>query len=190
VGACNHHTTREAHLTQVLPTFVYVTTRGPSTTRRVNRRAPAACLKVKWVLNRPIPASPEVAQRMARTRQRDTDGEMAVRRAVHRRGLRYRVNAAIKGAGRIRPDLVFPSEEVAVFVDGCFWHRCPQHATTPKNNRSWWEEKLAGNVERDQRHNEVLRSLGWEVLRFWEHADAKQAAAEIERAVVGRRRPT
>ena len=74
----------------------------------------------------------------------------------------------------VKPDFIFRRAKLAVFVDGCFWHQCPLHSTMPVNNRKFWEQKLRRNVERDKAANKALKSLGWEVLRFWEH-DLKQA---------------
>lgn len=127
---------------------------------------------------------------METTRQKDTPAEMALRRELHRRGLRYRVDLAILGVTRAHPDIVFTKRKVAVFVDGCFWHSCPEHATTPKSNEQWWTDKLAANVERDRRHDRELTEAGWQVLRFWEHEDPLIAADRVEEvvtAVVGRR---
>lgn len=126
------------------------------------------------------PSSPEVSARMARVRNRDTSAEMAIRRELHRRGLRYRVNFAIPGMGRTRPDLCFTRARLAVFVDGCFWHRCPDHATFPKTNAAWWEEKLAVNVARDRATDERLVELGWTVIRIWEHESPDAAADRVE----------
>lgn len=136
---------------------------------------------------RPVAVSDAVARRMRNTGQRDTPSEMALRRELHRRGLRYRVDQRVLGVTRGRPDLVFPSEKVAVFVDGCFWHSCPEHATIPKQNRQWWFEKLQRNVERDRRHTEELNSAGWSVLRFWEHEEPSSTADAVEEAVRLRR---
>ena len=131
-----------------------------------------------------IPSSPAVSQRMSRVRNRDTDAEMALRRELHRRGLRYRVNLRIPElGGTTRPDIVFTKAKVAVFVDGCFWHRCPIHATFPKVNKQWWEEKLEKNVRRDRATDEALRSAGWTVIRVWEHEDPAKAADRIEQLV-------
>lgn len=123
-----------------------------------------------------IPSSPAVSERMSRTKNRDTAAEMAIRRELHCRGLRYRVNAQIDGLGRSRPDIVFTKHKLAVFVDGCFWHRCPEHATPPQANAAWWKEKLDRNVERDRATNERLEELGWTVLRIWEHTRPHEAA--------------
>ncbi|MDE0196130.1 MAG: very short patch repair endonuclease [bacterium] len=125
---------------------------------------------------------------MRNTRQRDTPFEIRVRRLLHARGLRYRVDRAIPAVTRARPDVVFGRERVAVFLDGCFWHSCPQHATTPTANRDWWRAKLLANVERDRRHDRELTAAGWTVCRFWEHQDATFVATEIEQLVLRRRR--
>jgi len=107
---------------------------------------------------------------------------MAIRRELHRRGLRYRLDAAPVG-GRHRADVIFARARVAVFVDGCFWHRCPQHGLAPKNNAAWWKEKLDRNAARDRHVDVELRECGWTVIRIWEHEDAVEAADRIERAV-------
>ena len=125
---------------------------------------------------------------MERQGRRDTKPELRVRRAVHRRGLRYRVDRSPVPGVRSRADLVFGPTKVAVYVDGCYWHGCPIHATTPKSNREWWETKLAANVARDKRATEALVAAGWMVLRFWEHEDPEQVADVIEMAVGDRLR--
>jgi DNA mismatch endonuclease (patch repair protein) len=120
---------------------------------------------------------------MQRQAQRDTAAEMAVRREVWRRGLRYRVDVPpIRGLRR-RADLVFTKAHVAVYVDGCFWHRCPIHATSPKANSEWWREKLDANVRRDRDTDRRLAEAGWSVVRVWEHEDPAAAADRIEAAV-------
>jgi DNA mismatch endonuclease (patch repair protein) len=124
---------------------------------------------------------------MQRQARRDTAPEMALRRALHRRGLRYRVDAAPLPGLRRTADLVFPRERVAVYVDGCFWHACPQHASVPKANRAWWTEKLAANVRRDRDTDDRLERAGWAVVRVWSHEDAGVAADRVE-AVVRERR--
>jgi DNA mismatch endonuclease (patch repair protein) len=132
---------------------------------------------------RPVPSSAAVSARMSRARRRDTAPEVAVRREAHRRGLRYRVDGALPGLPRRRADMVFGGRRVAVFVDGCFWHSCPVHASTPAANREWWVGKLRRNAERDRHTDEHLRGLGWTVLRFWEHEDPVAVVDVIERAV-------
>ncbi len=83
----------------------------------------------------------------------------------------------------MRPDIVFVSARVAVYVDGCFWHECPEHGSAPKANREWWAEKLRANVERDRRHDAALRAAGWEVIRIWEHEDPAEASQRVLKAV-------
>ena len=120
---------------------------------------------------------------MSRTKNADTPGEMAVRSALHRRGLRFRVHRRIEGVPRTRPDIVFVSARVAVFVDGCFWHQCPEHRTSPRANAKWWREKLDRNVARDRATDEALADAGWGVIRVWEHEDADVGAETIEAVV-------
>jgi DNA mismatch endonuclease (patch repair protein) len=93
--------------------------------------------------------TPATRSRMQRTRRRDTPAELALRTALHRRGLRYRIDYRILGVGS-RPDIAFIRSRVAVFVDGCFWHCCPIHGTRPKRNALWWQKKLDANVARDR----------------------------------------
>jgi DNA mismatch endonuclease, patch repair protein len=116
---------------------------------------------------------------MKAVRRHGTQPERELRSALYARGLRYRVDVSpIRGFGR-RADLVFSRARIAVYVDGCFWHSCPQHATTPKSNREWWEEKLAANVARDRKTDRDLAELGWTVVRVWEHEDMESAAERI-----------
>jgi DNA mismatch endonuclease (patch repair protein) len=125
---------------------------------------------------------------MQNTRRRDTSPEKLLRSALHRMGLRFRLDRSPIPGMRSRADIVFPRERVAVFVDGCFWHRCPAHGTTPKNNREWWVAKLDGNVERDRRVDEELRRAAWRVVRVWEHEDVDAGAAKVRDVVVAARR--
>lgn len=103
---------------------------------------------------------------MKRVKQKDTAAELALRSALHGLGLRYRLHRRLEG---VVVDVVFPTAKVAVFIDGCFWHGCPLHATFPKSNQSYWLPKLAENKERDQRQSKKLRTAGWTVIRLWEH---------------------
>jgi DNA mismatch endonuclease (patch repair protein) len=132
---------------------------------------------------RPVPSSQGVSDRMSRARRRDTLPEVLIRKEAHRRGLRYRVDATIPGMPRRRADMIFGRRKVAVFVDGCFWHSCPEHESIPRANREWWLGKLRRNTERDRETDAHLRSLGWTVLRFWEHEEPISVVDEIERVV-------
>ncbi|MER5840917.1 very short patch repair endonuclease [Streptomyces prasinus] len=120
---------------------------------------------------------------MSRQGSRDTAPEVAVRKLLHAEGLRYRVNASVPGMPRRTIDIVFPRARIAVFLDGCFWHGCPQHATQPKSNAEWWRAKLDRNMARDQETSEHLRTTGWTVLRFWEHVPAEKIAETVRTAV-------
>jgi DNA mismatch endonuclease (patch repair protein) len=118
---------------------------------------------------------------MRRNPSGDTQLELRVRSALHRSGLRFRKALRLRvGDISVRPDVVFTRARVAVFLDGCFWHGCPEHGTSPRVNSRYWGEKLARNFARDQRVDEALAAEGWTVLRFWEH----EAPDEIARAVV------
>lgn len=110
---------------------------------------------------------PLTSARMRAQRRRDTAPEVALRRELHRRGARFFVDRAPLPGLRRRADLVFPRKHVAVYVDGCFWHSCPQHATFPKNNAQWWADKLAANVVRDRDTDARLEAAGWHVVRVW-----------------------
>lgn len=118
--------------------------------------------------------------------RRDTKPELLLRRELHSRGLRYEVDAQPLESLRRRADLTFRGPRVVVFVDGCFWHRCPEHGTMPKRHRDWWHAKLDRNVERDRDTDERLRGADWEVIRVWEHEDPVEAANRVERSVIRR----
>ena len=120
---------------------------------------------------------------MSKQRRRDTAPELALRRELHRRGVRFFVDRAPVPGMRRRADLVFPRKHVAVYVDGCFWHRCPQHATDPRNNAEWWAAKLAANVARDRDTDVRLVEQGWRVVRVWEHESAPAAADKVQAAL-------
>lgn len=122
-------------------------------------------------------------QVMKANRRRDTQPEILVRRLLHARGLRFRVDFAAEPGVRSRPDVVFTRQRIAVYIDGCFWHRCPLHGTAPKSNSDYWRPKLDRNVERDQAVTAELRERGWIVLRFWEHEPADAVAEVIFREV-------
>lgn len=131
----------------------------------------------------PRPPSETTRARMVSQRRKDTTPELAIRRALHRRGLRYRVDVNPLGRGRGRADIVFAGPRVAVYVDGCFWHQCPEHGSMPRTNRDWWRRKLEANVRRDRGVDEALAAEGWFVIRVWEHEDPQEAADRIESLV-------
>ncbi|MDX2606313.1 very short patch repair endonuclease [Streptomyces caniscabiei] len=132
---------------------------------------------------------------MSRQASKDTAAELAVRRLLHAGGLRYRVEYPVPGMARRRIDVAFTSVRLAVLIDGCFWHGCPEHATQPKSNAEWWRQKLDRNMARDAETTAHLAAAGWEVLRFWEHEAPEAVAVSIASAVqrrrtaVGGRRP-
>ena len=131
--------------------------------------------------------SPAVRASMQANRGRDTAPELALRRAVHAAGLRYFVNRRPISTLRRTADLVFPTERVAVFLDGCFWHGCPLHHTKAKANAQFWAEKVRRNRERDEQTNELLTRAGWLVIRVWEHDDPAAAADRVRTLVLERR---
>jgi DNA mismatch endonuclease (patch repair protein) len=120
---------------------------------------------------------------MSRQGSRDTAPEVAVRRLLHASGLRYRVNVPVPGVPRRTIDIVFGKAKIAIFMDGCFWHGCPKHATQPKANAEWWRAKLDKNMARDRETTDHLRAAGWTVLRFWEHESAEDVARRIRAAL-------
>ncbi len=123
--------------------------------------------------------STATSARMSRQARRDTAPELLLRRALHARGVRFRVDHPLPGMPRRRADVLLTRVRVAVFVDGCFWHSCPLHATRPATNAAWWRAKLARNVERDRETDAHLARIGWAVMRFWEHEDMDTAATLI-----------
>jgi DNA mismatch endonuclease (patch repair protein) len=130
----------------------------------------------------PKPTSPATAAIMRSNRWRDTRPEVALRSELHRRGMRFRTRYTIRLGERrwTQPDVVFTRVRLVVFVDGCFWHSCPEHASQPKANSHYWEPKLARNVARDRDTDERLRALGWRVLRAWEHEDHVGVADRVQ----------
>lgn len=133
-------------------------------------------------------SSAAVRNVMRANRSRDTAPERALRSAVHRLGLRYRVDTPpIKGLRR-RADLVFSGAKVAVFSDGCYWHGCPDHHRPARRNEEFWSDKIAKNQSRDRDTDARLAEAGWRVIRVWEHEDPADAAQRIAQVV--RRRAT
>lgn len=128
-------------------------------------------------------SSPGNRRSMQGNRSRDTRPEVELRSRLHRAGLRFRKHTRPVTDIRCVADVVFPSEKLAVFFDGCWWHSCPVHGSLPKTNRDWWERKLTRNVERDQRNDQALTAAGWIVLRVWEHEPVDAAVHRIAQAV-------
>ncbi|MFV0458502.1 MAG: very short patch repair endonuclease [Actinomycetales bacterium] len=125
---------------------------------------------------RPEASSERVSVFMSSQRTENTGPERRLRSALHRRGVRFRLHRRdLPG----RPDLVLPRLRVAVFVDGCFWHACPEHMVQPKSNAAWWSEKLAANTARDRMHDAKLIEIGWEPVHVWEHDDPEVAAEHL-----------
>lgn len=122
----------------------------------------------------------ERSRTMAAVRSRDTTPERLVRSALHRTGIRFRLRQKVALPTRtVTPDLVFRGARVAVFIDGCYWHGCPEHCRMPTSNRAYWTDKIERNRERDRRTDAELLAAGWAVLRHWEH----EAPDEVARAV-------
>ena len=120
---------------------------------------------------------------MQANRRRDTAPEIAVRRLAHAAGLRYRVDAKPLPHLNRRADLVFTRARVAVFIDGCYWHGCPEHGTMAKTNADYWDAKIARNRERDAETDKLLTGAGWTVVRAWEHAAPREVVDQIIAAV-------
>ncbi|MEV6751881.1 very short patch repair endonuclease [Streptomyces sp. NPDC051214] len=126
---------------------------------------------------------------MSRQARRDTAPEVAVRRLLHASGHRYRLNERVPNMPRRTIDIAFTRAKVAVFLDGCFWHGCPEHSTQPKANADWWRQKLDRNIARDLETSEHLAESGWIVLRFWEHEAPDRVAEQVAATVERRRHP-
>lgn len=124
---------------------------------------------------------------MLANKGRDTKPEMAVRRALHARGHRYRVDIRPIPALNRRADLVFTRLRVAVFVDGCYWHGCPAHYTAPSTNITYWSEKVTKNRSRDLETSRLLQEAGWTVVRAWEHEPVSEVVGRVEVALARRR---
>jgi DNA mismatch endonuclease, patch repair protein len=122
-------------------------------------------------------SSPDVRDRMQRQARRDTTLERVLRSALHRRGLRYRLQVQL--LPRRTSDIVFSKTKIVVDVRSCFWHRCPTHYSLPRANHDWWAAKLATTVLRDEDTEDRLRSAGWTVIVVWEHDDIDRMADHI-----------
>jgi DNA mismatch endonuclease, patch repair protein len=128
----------------------------------------------------PPRATSEAVRRSMQANRVDTRPERLLRSELHRRGLRFRKNLRLDlDDRRVRPDIVFSGSAVAIFVDGCFWHRCPEHSSWPRANAAFWKEKFRRNVTRDRLDDAALTEAGWTVIRVWEHEDLADAANRI-----------
>lgn len=127
----------------------------------------------------PGASTDSVSRRMSSLKRRDTAPELAVRRRLHAAGLRYRVAFPVPGQRRRTIDIAFTGKKLAVFIDGCFWHGCPEHGTAPAANADWWVAKIDANRARDADTDRLLNELGWLSLRFWEHEDPSKVSAII-----------
>jgi DNA mismatch endonuclease (patch repair protein) len=128
---------------------------------------------------------------MRANRRTDTKPELALRSALHRRGYRFRKDHRLDldGGARVRPDIAFTARRVAVFVDGCFWHVCPQHGRDPAVNEWYWAPKLRRNIERDRAADAALAAAGWQVVRVWEHEPLDEAISAVVAALGGAKSP-
>lgn len=133
------------------------------------------------------PSSLEASRRMARVRQKSTQAELNLRKALHARGLRYRLHVPLLTKPRRVADIVFLGARIAVFVDGCFWHGCPEHVSWPKSNTNFWREKIENNRLRDADTDKRLTALGWASVRIWEHENVDSAADQIAALIATRR---
>lgn len=130
----------------------------------------------------PGASSVAISRRMSTLPRRDNAAELAVRRLLHASGFRYRVAFPVPGRPRRSIDIAFPKAKIAVFIDGCSWHGCPDHGTEPRSDSEWWRTKLAANHARDVDTTEHLEAIGWTVVRVWEHEPPSTAATTITAA--------
>jgi DNA mismatch endonuclease (patch repair protein) len=164
-----------------LPGRVQRKAKRPAAGAAESRSATLAAAKGKAY---PFTADPGRAANMRGNRRADTKPELALRAALFAMGYRYRKDLRLDlPARRVRPDIAFTRRRVAVFVDGCFWHACPEHGSKPKSNEWYWSPKLTKNVERDRAVDDALTAAGWTVLRLWEHVPLPDAVAAVVAAV-------
>lgn len=135
----------------------------------------------------PGPSSERVSRRMSEQARRDTHPEISVRKLLHAAGYRYRVAYPVPGHPRRTIDIAFTRDRVAVFMDGCFWHGCPEHGNSPASNTAWWTKKITNNQRRDADTTAQLTARGWAVLRYWEHEDPDSVVRKVS-TTLGRRR--
>ena len=134
---------------------------------------------------RVAPSDASVSRRYAALARCDTSPEMELRRVLWHAGLRYRVQYKVPGLPRRKVDIAFPGRKIAVQVDGCFWHGCPEHGRAPRRNSEWWQWKIARNQARDRDTDHRLTDLGWTVIHVWEHEDPADAARRVAKAANG-----
>jgi DNA mismatch endonuclease (patch repair protein) len=134
-----------------------------------------------------VPSSPDARRRMQRIRQKNTSAELALRRELHARGIRYRLQVPVLTKPRRTADVAFCGLHVAVFVDGCFWHGCSKHVTWPKQNAEFWRAKIEADIARDRDTDGRLNAEGWMVVRVWAHEEPRDAADRIVQILKHRR---
>lgn len=132
---------------------------------------------------RPPAIKKTISEAMRSMPEHSTGPEMAVRRLLFAKGLRYRVQYPVPGASRRTIDVAFPGKKVAVFIDGCFWHGCTEHRNIPAHNRAWWKDKIEQNRSRDRDTDKKLGDAGWIILRFWEHDPAERIILDVIQAI-------
>lgn len=116
---------------------------------------------------------------MSQIKSKNTQPEIAIRKLIWKKGYKYRIGHGLIG----KPDMVFPSYGVTVFIDGCFWHGCPKHCRIPSSNVKYWKQKISGNKQRDNRINRQLKKDGWKVIRVWEHEIKKNLEKAVQRVI-------
>lgn len=134
------------------------------------------------------PPTPDVQRRMTSQRRKDTAPEIRIRRGLFRKGFRYRCGYPVPGRARRTIDIAFTRWRVAVFIDGCFWHGCPEHFVPPRANAAWWRAKIEANRRRDAETTQLLLTAGWRVVRLWEHTPTDDAIHDIQAALDETRR--
>ena len=135
----------------------------------------------------PRPSSQFVTRVMKSNKRSNTGPEKALRSELHRLGYRFRKDKQVwAGARKCRPDIVFSAKKIAVFVDGCYWHRCPKHSHPPKANRKYWKKKFERNLNRDRLDTLALLRAGWKVIRIWEHEIPTVSVKKIIRRLASR----
>lgn len=143
-------------------------------------------------MNKVLPPAPAagsltIRAKMQAQKAKDTKPEVALRRELHRRGIRFRKSGPLPGMPRRSADIMWSGRKVAVFIDGCYWHGCPEHFHTPKTNTEWWLAKIRRNQNRDASTTAALEERGWKVLRLWEHVPTTEAADLVEKVLASTR---